>query len=80
MSVYTSITSCSCKIFIVFERNMKSSSRVSILLRETKIDNIDFICSFAKTNKEIVGFDVSMDKIFGMSILDSSNLYTEGML
>ena len=80
MSIYTGVTSCSCKILIVFERDVESSSRVSVLLRETKINNIDFICSFAKTNKKIVGFDVSMDKIFGMSILDSSNLYTEGTL
>ena len=47
--------------------------RVTVLLGETKVDHIDLVAAFADTHKEIIGLDVSMDKIAGVDVLDTGD-------
>lgn len=44
---------------------------VSVLLGQTEIDHIDLIASFANTHEEIVGLDISVNKVSRVNVLDS---------
>jgi len=77
MSIYAGISCSSCEIFIVSERNMDSSSWVSVFFGKAVIDNIDLVGSFSKANEEIIRFDISVNKVLGMHILDSCDLFKE---
>ena len=47
---------------------------MTVFLCKTKIDDIDLIASFADTHEEVVGFDVSMNKEFGVNELNTRDL------
>jgi len=74
VSVYGCITSSTGEILVLPVRNVKMGLRVSELLGETKVDNIDLIASFADAHEEVVRLDVAMDKIPRMYVFDSRYL------
>jgi hypothetical protein len=44
---------------------------VSVLFGETEINHIDLVASLSDTHEEIVGFDISVDKVSRMDVLDT---------
>jgi len=47
---------------------------VAELLCETEIDNIDLVTTLADTHQEIVRFDIAMNEVAGVDVLDSRDL------
>jgi hypothetical protein len=74
MRIDAGISSRSSQVLILPIRNMQVCLWIPVLLCQPKINNIHLIGTFSQTHQEIVGFDVSMDEIFGMNILDAGNL------
>ena len=46
---------------------------ISVFLGETEINHIDLVASLSNTHEEIVGLDISVDKVSRMNVFDSGN-------
>lgn len=44
---------------------------VTVLLGETKVDNIDLVATLADTHEEVIGLDVTVDEGLGVDVLDA---------
>lgn len=73
MSVDRSVTGCTSQVLIFTVWNVEVSLGVSVLLRQTEIDDIDLIASLADAHEEIVRFDIAVDEGFGVNVLDSGD-------
>jgi len=56
-------------------RDVKMDFRVPELLRETEIDDVDLITTFADSHEEVVGLDVPANEVSRMDVLDTGDLY-----
>ena len=74
MGVDGSVSSCAGQVLVLAIRDVKVSLGVSVLFGKSEIDNIDLISSLANAHEEIVGLDVSVDKVSRVDILDSRDL------
>lgn len=61
------------QVFVLAVRNMKVSLRVPVLLGQAKINDVDLIATLTNAHQKVIGFDVAMDKAFGMDVLDSGD-------
>jgi hypothetical protein len=50
---------------------MQMSLGVSVLLRETKVDNVDLVAPLANTHQEVVGLDVTVNEVSRVDVFDS---------
>ena len=80
MGVDGSVSSCAGQVLVLAIRDVKVSLGVSVLFGKSEIDNIDLISSLANAHEEIVGLDVSVDKISRMDVLDSRDLRVSNMM
>lgn len=64
------VTSSPSETVVLTIWNMGVRLRVSVLLGQTKIDNIDLIPSLAHAHQEIVGFYITVNKGFGVDVFD----------
>ena len=55
-------------------RDVKMGFRVPELLRETEIDDVDLITTFADSHEEVVGLGVPANEISRMDVLDTGDL------
>jgi hypothetical protein len=53
---------------------MEMSLGIPVLLRKTKVNDIDLVAALADTHEEIVRFDVTVDKIARVDIFDARDL------
>ena len=73
MSVDGRVPSGTGQILVLSVRDMKMRLRVSIFLGQSEINDIDLVSSFSYAHEEIVGFDVSMNKVSRVDVFDSRN-------
>jgi hypothetical protein len=73
MGVDGSIPCCSSQVFVLSVWNMKMGLRVTEL-RETEVDDVNLIATFADSHEEVVGFDISMDDVSGMNVVNTRDL------
>ena len=52
---------------------MLTSAVIAVLLRQTKVNEEEFVAMTSNTHQEVVGFDVAMNEVFVVHILNSSN-------
>lgn len=71
MGIDRSVPSGTSQVLVLPVWNVKMSLGVSVLLGQTEIDHIDLIASFANTHEEIVGLDISVNKVSRVNVLDS---------
>ena len=71
VSVDGGITGRSSQVLVLTIWDVKMSLGVPVFLCQTKIDDIDLIASLANTHEEVVRLDITVDKGFGMDVLDS---------
>lgn len=74
MCVDGSVTSSASQVLVLSVRDVQMSFGVSILLGQTKINDIDLVASFADAHEEVVRLDISVDKVSRVNVLDSRNL------
>lgn len=77
MGIDGCITGSASQILVLAVRDMQMSLRVTVLLCETKINDIDLVATLADTHQEVVWFDVTMNEIFGMNVFDTGDLKKE---
>lgn len=71
MSINTSIPSSPRQVLILSIRNMQVGLWVSILFRQSEINHVHLVPSLANSHQEIVGLDVSVDKVSRVDVFDS---------
>jgi hypothetical protein len=47
---------------------------IAILLGKTEIDDVDLIATLSNSHEEVVGFDVTMDEVARVDVLDTGDL------
>jgi len=50
------------------------SFKISVLLCETKINDVDLVDMLTSTNNKVGRFDITMDEMVRVNILDTSDL------
>ena len=70
MSIYRSIPGSSSQVLSLSVRNMLSIS-LDVSFGKSKIDEEDFVTGFVETDTEVIRFDVSVNKMSVMHILNS---------
>lgn len=73
MSVDRSVTSRAREILVLPVGNVQMRLRVTVLLGETKVDNVDLVAPLPNTHEEVVGLDVAVNEVSGMNVLDTGD-------
>ena len=73
MGVDGGITSSSGQVLVLPIRNVEVGLRVTVLLGQTEIDDIDLIAALADAHEEVVRLDITVDEGLGMDVLDAGD-------
>ena len=68
------VPSCAGEILVLAVRDVEVSLGVTKFLSQTEIYNIDLVATFADAHEEVVWFDVAVDEVAGVNVLDTRNL------
>jgi len=67
------ISGSSCQILVLPVRDVLSSPVVSVLLRQTKVDEEEFVAVATNAHKEVIGLDIAVDEVLVVNILYATN-------
>jgi hypothetical protein len=70
MGIDTSVTSGTSEVLVLSIGDVEMRLRVTVFLREAEIDDVYLITALSNTHQEVVRFDVTMDKVARVDILD----------
>jgi hypothetical protein len=73
MRIDGSITGSTSQVLVLTVRNVEVRLGVTVLLGQTKVDHIDLVATLTDTHKEVVGLDITVDKGFGVNVLDAGD-------
>lgn len=68
------------EVFVFLVGDVLVRSCVPVLLGQSEVDGVDEIALLAETHEEVVGFDVSVDEVLRVDVLDSTDLRTRQVL
>lgn len=71
VSVDGGIPGRSGQVLVLSVGNVEVRLGVTVLLGETKVDNIDLVTTLADTHEEVIGLDVTVDEGLGVDVLDA---------
>src|SRR5689334_17486028 len=74
VGVDAGVTGSARKVFVLLIRNVQVRPWVAVLLCQTEINHIHLMAALRGSHEEIIRFDISMDEVLGMDILDSGYL------
>ena len=70
MCVDGRITCRTGQVLVLAIRDVEVCLRVPVLLRQTKVNDIDLIAPLANAHQKVVRLDVAVDEALGMNVLD----------
>lgn len=73
MGVDGGIASSASEVLVLSIRDVEVSLRVTILLGQSKVDNIDLISTFANAHQEVVRLDITVDERLGVDVLNTGD-------
>jgi hypothetical protein len=73
MSVDRSVPGGTSQVLILSVWDMKVCLGVSVLLGKTEINHIDLVSTPADSHEEIVGLDISVNKVSRVDVFDSGD-------
>jgi hypothetical protein len=73
VSVNGSITRSTGQVLVLTVWDVEVSLRVTVLLGQTEINDIDLVATLANAHKEVVRLDITMDEGFGVDVLDAGD-------
>ena len=73
MSVDGSVTSGAGKILVLTVGDVKVSLGVTVLLGQTKINDIDLVAPLADAHEEVVRLDITMDEGLGVDVFNAGD-------
>jgi hypothetical protein len=75
MRINARIPCSASQILILFVRYVDVCLCIPVLFSKTKVDEVNLVASLAQAHEEVIGFDIAVNKIFSMDVLDSGNLF-----
>lgn len=76
MRIDGGVASSTSQILVLPVWNVEMGLGVPVLLRKTKIDNVDLVSTLANAHKEVVGLDVTMDEVARVDVFYTRDLHT----
>jgi hypothetical protein len=73
MSVDAGITGSTSQVLILTVWDVEMSLGVTVLLGQTKVNDIDLVTTLADAHQEVVWLDVTMDEGLGVDVLDAGD-------
>lgn len=73
MSVDGRITGSSRQVLVLTVWNVEVRLRVTVFLCQSEVDDVDLIPTLPNPHQEVVRLDITMDKRFGVDILDAGD-------
>jgi hypothetical protein len=73
VSVDGSVTGSASQVLVLSVRDVEVSLRVTVLLGQTEINNIDLVSTLADAHEEVVGLDITVDEGLGVDVLDTGD-------
>lgn len=73
MGVDGGITSRARQVLVLTVRDVEVSLGVSVLLGQTKVNDVDLVATLANAHEEVVGLDITVDEGLGVDVLDSGD-------
>jgi hypothetical protein len=70
MCVDASIPGRASQVLVLTVRNVEVSLRVTVLLSQTKIDDVDLVATLSNAHKEVIRLYIAMDEGFGVDVFD----------
>lgn len=74
MSVDGRVTSGTRQILVLAVRDVQVGLGVPVLLRETKINDVNLVTTLPNAHEEVVGLDVAVDEVARVDVLDAGDL------
>ena len=74
VSVDASVTGRASQVLVLPVGDMEVRLGVAVLLGETEVDDVDLVAALANTHQEVVGFDITVDEVTGVDVLNTGNL------
>ena len=71
MGIDAGITGGARQVLVLSVRDMEVSLGVTVLLGETKVDDVDLVAALPDPHEEVVRLDVAVDKGLGVDVLDA---------
>jgi hypothetical protein len=65
------------QVLVLAVRDVEVGLRVAVLLRETKVDDVDLVPTLADAHEEVVGLDIAVDEVARVNVLDAGDLKRE---
>jgi hypothetical protein len=73
VGVDTGVTSSTGQVLVLTVRDVEVSLRVTVLLGQTKVDNVDLVSTLADTHEEVIRLNVAVDERLGVDVLDAGD-------
>ena len=74
MRVDRGVTSGTRQILVLAVRDVQVGLGVPVLLRETKINDVNLVTTLPNAHEEVVGLDVAVDEVARVDVLDAGDL------
>jgi len=71
MGIDRSITGSTSQVLVLPIWNMEMSLRITVLLGQTKINNIDLVATLSNAHKEVVRLDITVNEGLGVDVFDT---------
>lgn len=73
MSVDGGVTSSTGEVLVLSVRDVEVCLRVTVLLGQTKVNDINLVAALSDTHQEVIGLDVTVDERLGVDVFDTRN-------
>ena len=73
MSVDAGIAGGSGQVLVLSVRNVEVSLGITVLLGQTKVDDVDLVSALANAHEEVVRLDITVDEGLGVDVLDAGD-------
>ena len=73
MGVDGGITGRASQVLVLPVRDVEVGLRVTVLLGQTEVDDIDLVTTLADAHEEVVGLDITVDEGLGVDVLDAGD-------
>jgi hypothetical protein len=73
MCVDACVPGCAGQVLVLTVRNVEVGLRVTVLLSQTKIDDVDLVATLSDAHKEVIRLYIAMDEGLGVDVFDAGD-------
>jgi hypothetical protein len=73
VGVDAGVTGGTSQVLVLSVRDVEVSLGITILLGQTKVNDVDLVAALANAHEEVVGLDIAVDERLGMDVLNAGD-------